>query len=140
MCSDEMLGKVSFALQCVSTDLDRVQGALSSYEAKAVDSERVSPALREVVTYYRSQAINLRNTMLDLCTVLTGTTPTPAPVPQAAPAPVVPLPSYEPIQVPVPAAAPVAKKSTKAVPVPVFADEDEDVADPFSEVTSKDIK
>lgn len=138
MCSDEMLGKVSFALQCVSTDLDRVQGALSSYEAKAVDSERVSPALREVVTYYRSQAINLRNTMLDLCTVLTGTTP--APVPQAAPAPVVPLPSYEPIQVPVPAAAPVAKKPTKAASVPVFADEDEDVADPFSEVTSKDIK
>lgn len=64
--------QVQLALECVSKDLDRVQASLTTYEQQLIKSERVTPQLKDVVTYYREQVTGLRKAMLGMCDLLTS--------------------------------------------------------------------
>jgi len=107
--------QLQLALECVSKDLDRVQSSLSTYEQMMLGSERVTPQIKDVVSYYRDQVTGLRKEMLSLCSALTSvykrtpccekkhepevpSVPCPVPVPPAVP---VELPPAIPAELPV---------------------------------------
>jgi hypothetical protein len=91
-----LMSQVSTALQFLSADLDRLQTILTNYETKMVDSERVTPQLKEIVASYRTQTANVRSEVLALCSLLSGsyknrvivTPELPAPKVVSKPAPV----------------------------------------------------
>jgi hypothetical protein len=60
------------AFECISKDLSSVQASLATYEAKMLESERVNPHIKEVVTYYRQEATALRKEMLELCRLMSS--------------------------------------------------------------------
>lgn len=64
--------QIQLVLECVSKDLDRVQGLLTTYEQAMLNSERITPQLKEVVGYYRDQVTGLRKEMIGLCSLLTS--------------------------------------------------------------------
>jgi len=67
-----LMSQVTTALQFLSADLDRLQSILTSYETKMLDSERVQPQLKEIVTSYRTQTANVRAEVLGMCSLLSG--------------------------------------------------------------------
>ena len=101
-----LMTQVSTALQFLSADLDRLQTILTSYETKMVDSERVTPQLKEIVANYRTQTANVRAEVLALCSLLSGSYKNRVVVTPELPAP-------------------------KVVNKPGPVEEDDDVEDPF---------
>jgi hypothetical protein len=64
--------QLKVAFECISKDLNSVQGSLATYEAKMLEGDRVNPHVKEVVTYYRQEASSLRKEMLELCRLMSA--------------------------------------------------------------------
>ena len=64
--------QLKVAFECISKDLNSVQGSLATYETKMLEGDRVNPHVKEVVTYYRQEASSLRKEMLELCRLMSA--------------------------------------------------------------------